>query len=138
MCVKEDIETPVDGRHESYLCKTCLAHMKAGRIPPMSIRNKLHLHDQNEDLKLTELEGAMIAKNLIFEKIFQLPKSRWTALTDKIINVPVNDEDVLNTVNLLPRTPKEARLIGVSLKRKLEYKNTHKQQLIDPVKSGKC
>ena len=119
MCVKEDIETPVDGRHESYLCKTCLAHMKAGRIPPMSIRNKLHLHDQDEDLKLTELEGAMIAKNLIFEKIFQLPKSRWTALTDKIINVPVNDEDILNTVNLLPRNTKGGQIDWSIIKKKI-------------------
>ena len=30
--------------------------------------------------------------------------------------------------------PKEAGLIGVELKRKKEYKNTHKQQLINPEK----
>ena len=28
----------------------------------------------------------------------------------KIINVPINYEDVLNTIELLPRTPKEAEL----------------------------
>ena len=37
-------------------------------------------------------------------------------------------------VESLPRTPKEAGLIGVSLKRKLEYKNTHKRQLVNPAK----
>ena len=85
-------------------------------------------------MKLTELEGSLIAKNLIFQKIYQLPKSRWTALTDRIINVPVNNEDILNTIESLPRTPKEAGLIGVSLKRKLEYKNIHKRQLVNPAK----
>ena len=34
----------------------------------------------------------------------------------------------------MPRTPSEAGLIGVALKRKKEYKNTHKNQLVDPSK----
>ena len=100
----------------------------------MSVKNNLRLEAQDDTLQLTELEGALIAKNLIFQKIYQLPKSRWTALTDRIINVPINDDDILNTVESLPRTPKEAGLIGVSLKRKLEYKNTHKRQLVNPEK----
>ena len=70
-------------------------------------------------------------------KIFQLPKSRWTALKDKIVNVPVNDDDIINTVSKLPRTPAEAGLIEVDLKRKKEYKNSHVKQLIDPKKCFK-
>ena len=92
------------------------------------------LDKQDENLKLTELEGAMIAKSLPFLKIHQLPKSRWTVLSDRIINVPINDEDIINTVKLLPITPIEAGLIGVSLKRKLVYKNVHKNQLVSPYK----
>ena len=34
----------------------------------------------------------------------------------------------------MPRTPSQAAKIGVALKRKKEYTNTHKYQLIDPVK----
>ena len=108
--------------------------MKKQKIPPMSVANNLKLAKQDESLNLTELEGSLIAKNLIFQKIYQLPKSRWTALTDRIINVPITNEDILNTVQSLPRTPKEAGLIGVSLKRKLEYKNIHKRQLVNPEK----
>ena len=76
-------------------------------------------------------------KNLLFAKIYQLPKSRWTALTDKMINVPITNDDVKNTVALLPRTPKEAQLVGISLKRKLEYKNAHTSQLVNPSKIKK-
>ena len=133
-CIGFDIETPINGKKDCYVCKTCIVHMKAKRMPPMSVKNNLELERQDENLILTELEGSLIAKNLIFLKIFQLPKSRWTALTDKIVNVPITNEDINNTVELLPRTPKEAGLIGVTLKRKLEYKNTHKQQLVDPKK----
>ena len=46
----------------------------------------------------------------------------------------MNPEDVLNTIERLPRTPLEAGLIPivpVNLKRKLEYKTTHLTQLID-------
>ena len=133
-CVEEEIATPINGENDCYLCKTCITHMKEKKMPPMAASNKLRLEVQDENLQLTELEGALIAKNLIFQKIYQLPKSRWTALTDRIINVPINDEDILNTVQLLPRTPKEAGLIGVSLKRRLEYKITHKRQLVNPEK----
>ena len=70
-------------------------------------------------------------------KIFQLPKSRWTALKDKIINVPVNDDDIINTMTRLPRTPNEAGLIEVDLKRKVEYKNSHIKKLINPTKCYK-
>ena len=103
-------------------------------MPPMSVQNKLKLDELQEDMILTDMEGSLIAKNLLFAKIYQLPKSRWTALTDKMINVPIANEDVKNTVALLPRTPKEAQLVGISFKRKLEYKNAHISQLVNPCK----
>ena len=68
----------------------------------------------------------------MFQKIFLLPKSRWTALKDKLVNVPITDQAINTTLPSFPRTPNEAGLIGVSLKRKKELKNTHKQQLISP------
>ena len=58
-------------------------------------------------------------------------------MKDKIINVPVKDDDVINTITRLPRTPNEAGLIEVDLKRKVEYKNSHIKQLINPEKCYK-
>jgi hypothetical protein len=60
------------------------------------------------EIKLTELENYLIAQNIIFQKMFQLPKSRWSATKDKLVNIPVSLNDVLNTVSSLPRTPSEA------------------------------
>ena len=43
-------------------------------------------------------------------------------------------QDVINTIQSLPRTPAEAGIIPiipVNLKRKLEYKNTHLAQLVN-------
>ena len=73
---------------------------------------------------MTELEGSLIAKNLIFQKIFLLPRSRWTALKDRVINVPITDEAINETIKMLPRTPNEAGLIGLELKRKIEMKRS--------------
>ena len=103
-------------------------------MPPMSVMNGLQIPDHDEELELTELEGNLIAKNIVFMKIFHLPKSRWTGLKDRIVNVPIKDDTIMNTVTKLPRTPAEAGLIEVNLKRKLEYKNSHVKQLIDPKK----
>ena len=75
----------------------------------MSAMNGLQLNEtdkeiEDQNLKLSELEGALIAKSIIFQKIYQLPKSRWTALKDRLINVPINDEDIINTLEH-SRTP---------------------------------
>ena len=60
------------------------------------------------------------------------------ACKDRLINIPIGTDDVLNTLQKLPRTPKEAGLLEVKLKRKLDYKNTHKQAYIDPKKMYKA
>ena len=85
----------------------------------MSTMNRLKIYNHDPELELTELEGNLIAKNIVFVKIFELPKSRWTALKDKIINVSVKDDDILNTVTRLPRKLNEAGLIEVDLKTKI-------------------
>ena len=124
---------------ERFICETCLRYLKEGKLPPKSFKNSLELHNtdaelKKEDLWLTELEGSLIAQNIVFQKIYQLPRSRWTGLKDKIINVPISTVAINNTLALLPRTPAQAGLIGISLKRRKEMKNTHKQQLINPDK----
>ena len=54
---------------------------------------------------------------------------------DKVINIPVEEDSVINTLNQLPRTPDQAGLIEVTFKRKLEMKNSHiRGQLVNPEK----
>ena len=119
-----------------YICHACKKHLLNGKMPPMCAENGLKIYPiRDESLKLTEVERNMIALRILFMKMCLLKKSRWLGLNDRIINVPVNDDDVLNTVSILPRTPDQAGLIEVDFKRKLEYKNSHvKGQLIDPEK----
>ena len=70
----------------------------------MAATNGLKVYQHDPDIELTELGATLIAKRIVFMKIFQLPKSRWTALKDKIINIPINEDDIVNTITSLPRT----------------------------------
>ena len=134
-CIDKEEIIHIHGKKSySYLCHTCQNTMKKGQVPCMSVKNGLILRPLNQDSKLSEVENNLIAQSIIFQKIFLLPKSRMSAVKDKLVNVPVGASDVLNTIQHIPRTPKEAGLIQVKLKRKLEYKNYHKQEYIDPKK----
>ena len=58
-----------------YLCHNCHNWIRKGRVPCIHISNGLALDEIPEDLKLTNLEQQLIAKNLIFLKVKKLPRS---------------------------------------------------------------
>ena len=122
------------GKH--YICNTCKKYLTKGRGPPMSVLNGLSMIDftdtEGNKIDLSELEATLIAKNIIFMKIFQLPKSRWSAVKDKTVNVPIPETVVLETIKKFPRMPSQAGIIPIKLKRKKEYKNYVAQQYIRP------
>ena len=104
----------------------------------MSVMNNLQLHhtDQqlkNLDLKLTELEAVLVAPNILFQKIYELPKSRWTSLDGRVVNVPISKDSRICTIEQmkLPRTPLEGEVIIVELKRKKEYKGSVYKELVN-------
>ena len=135
----ESSKINMENKKDQFICKTCLGYLRKGKLPPTSVKNNLQLSQtdkqlEDEGLILTELENSLIATRIIFQKIFLLPKSRWSAMKDKQINIPITSDRINETLEKLPRTPQNAGLIGVELKRKLEYKNIHKHQLINPHK----
>ena len=84
-----------------------------GRCPPNSHKNQLdlYIYKHGDTLNLGELEAAMIALNIVFQKIYLLPVSRWTGVKDKIVNVPILPETVNKNIQSLPRTPKDAQVM---------------------------
>ena len=132
--MKEEVVTSFAIKQKMFICKGCKVSMERGKMPKMCANNGLNVEIIPENLILTELENNLIAKNIIFQKLHKKPKSRWSGTHDRLVNIPIGDQDVLNTVKNLPRTPAEAGIITVKLKRKLEYKNSRTKQLIDPKK----
>ena len=127
-----------DHKTGHYICGTCKATMMTGKVPSMAEINGLQLLDIDKDCYLTDLENNLIALNLNFQYIFSLQKSRWAATKNQMISVPVTPNTVMNTVEQLPRLPKDAGLIAVKLKRKKIYKNCHKKEFVDPRKIFKA
>ena len=128
---QEAPEDSFDINSRNYICKGCQASMKRGKMPKMCANNGLAVDILPKELKLTDLENNLIAKNILYQKVHKKPKSRMAGTHDKLVNIPIGNQDILKTVTSLPRTPTESKIIVVGLKRKLEYKNTHLEQLID-------
>ena len=128
-----------ENQEDRYLCSNCALYLKKGKLPPNSAKNGLELNETFEDMKknnlyLTEFEASLVAPMMIFQKVMTLPKSRWCGIKDKMILIPIEQESINKTLTQLPRTPTDAGLLAVNLKRKMSYKNTHKSELIDPAK----
>ena len=81
---------------------------------------------------MTDLERQLISKTMLFMKIRPLPRSRMDGITDRVINVPLLDSDISDTLSSFPRIPDEAHLVTVKLKRMLGMKNVHKQAFVRP------
>ena len=115
----EEIIQCIKKKPQSYICHTCKETLMKGKMRCMSVKNGLSLSPiASENLKLSEIENNLIAQNILFQKIFLLPKSRMSVVKDWLLNVPIAASDVINTIKNIPRAPKEAGLVQVKLKRR--------------------
>jgi hypothetical protein len=121
-------------RNQLTLCHNCHNLFKKSKIPRIHYSNGLKLDKVPEELQLKDLEQQLIARLLLFIKIKKLPTSRMKANFDKVISVPIEEDDVSKTISALPRHPDQSKIVAVQLKRKLEMKNTHLQEFIRPAK----
>ena len=115
-----------------FLCHSCYQSLKKNEMTKLSAMNNFLVEINPEQLKLSDFEMQLIAKDLLFMKIFSLPKSRMPAIKDKVINVPLTHLDIRRTTTLLPRNFDESLLVNVQLKRIKDFKNVHSQALVRP------
>ena len=106
----------------------------------MSNQNDLEVFDNEEypELNLTEMETSLIAKNLLFMKLYKLPTSRMTAIKDRVVCVPIDDDTINQTLQSLPRAPNEAGVVPVNWKRRKSDKGNHLQEWVNVDKIFKC
>jgi hypothetical protein len=130
---KDSINSTYAKAEQCVLCHTCHHSLIVRKKRPAnSYNNGLKFDPVPLALQLTELEQQLIAKTLLFMKVRPLPRSRMDGIIDRVINVPLTDADVANTLASLPRTPDESFLCSVKLKRMQKLKNVHKEALIRP------
>ena len=82
---------------ELYICDNCHLYLKKNELPPLNTQNGMELDKIPDELNLTPLEKQLISKNLYFLKIRKLPKTQMDMFNDRVINVPLEDDDLLKT-----------------------------------------
>ena len=92
--LKEDTEEKlknlmvVESLRYKFICRNCHSYVKKDKLPPQNIKNGLELDNQPDCLKkLSDLESVLIARKILFIKIFQLPLG-MDATVDKVVHVP--------------------------------------------------
>ena len=61
-----------------------------------------------------------------------MPKNFMPGMTGKMINVPLEQSDISNTMNVLPRCADEASIVALQLKKKQELKSAYAESFIRP------
>ena len=117
-----------------HLCHSCIRHLEKEQMPPICSKNCLEYGEIPDCLDLNTIEKQLIVKNLIFIKVRQLHPTMMDAMNDKVVNVPITDDDIIKEVTSLPRTEKNSGMVNIKLKRKMGIKNYHKMGLIRPEK----
>ena len=127
--------TMTSEKETAFICRVCFNTLKEGKFPPKSSTNCLAAVPVPEDLlPRSYLEEALLARVLVFIKIFSLKTSLMPAMKDKCIVIPLERGDVYNTVESMPRLPSEAGIIDIQWKRRMAMRNVHLQAKVDPDK----
>ena len=114
-----------------HLCNTCRRYLDKLEMPAMCAKNSLEYAQIPTCLQIPNLERQLICRDLTFLKVRQL-KYGMSAINDHVINVPIDDDDIIKTVNRLPRTEKNHGMVTVGLKRDMGLKKFHKLEMISP------
>jgi hypothetical protein len=117
-----------------HLCLNCHDLIRQKKMPSNNVSNGLALDPIPPELEVLSIEEATIARNLIFEKLVRLPKTRMSGLIDRVINVPLTIDDVQQTVDMLPISMEDAAIIPLQFKIMKSLKNNHWVGFIRPAK----
>ena len=140
-CIEKDEFYDPRGNGNHFICKNCYKPLTLGKMPRQCICNGLYVEEIPDDLvDLTGLENQLIAPYLLFMKIRKVPKSGIELMQDRVVLVPVEPCDIMNTIEktLLPRSMAESSVVAVDFKRMKDLKNTHQSGCIRPVKMSKA
>ena len=115
----------------SYLCMTCSRSLDKLEMPNICAKNCLEYTPIPTCLKIPNLERQLICRDLTFIKVRQL-RYGMSANYDRVINVPIDDDDIIKTVSSLPRTEKNHGMVTVGLKRDMSLRTFHKKEMVSP------
>ena len=104
----------------NFICKTCMSHIKKGKIPPCAMNNGMKFPEQGPLKEMNMLELSLLAPVLPFMRIYKAPQGQQMKIQGNMVLVPA---DVRNSVTVLPRLPSDTATIKAKLKRRLRYRS---------------
>ena len=127
------IDLAIELNGKRYICHNCKNYLAKKEMPPLNFQNGLRVSKAPDCLKnLKPLEKQLIKKNLPFLKVRKLPKTQMEAMNDKVVNVPISDDDLIKNVESLPRTKETNGIINLKMKRRLKQKSYYKMETARP------
>ena len=105
--------------HIELVCSTCKKSIYAGKIPKLSIYDRMGFPQRSSELELCPLEECLVSPRIPFMHIQNLPCGSQKLVHGNIVNVPVDISPIINT---LPHTLSDSYTVAVRFKCKKKYK----------------
>ena len=120
-------------QNDHWICQNCQRVLNKGDMPNMCHANGLANSKIPKVFKdLSCIEKLTTKMILPFIKIRELPTSRMKQQYEKIVNVAISDNDILNTNIRLPRMSDKLGTVNVAIKRDHQYPTYRKPELVRP------
>ena len=116
--------------NKEWICRTCRDSIKEGRVPKLSIENKMGFPPKPKELDLNGMEERFTAPRLTLFQMRDLPCGGMKSVRGNSVKLPI---DIAPTVDMLPRTLDNTETIAINFKRRMCYKGcAFKQENIRP------
>ena len=111
----------ISAEDKEWICRTCRDSIKEGRIPKLSIENKMGFPVRPKELDINGMEERFTSPRLTLFQLKYLHCGGQASVTGNSVNLPI---DIAPTVDMLPRTLDNTETIAVNLKRRMCYKGS--------------
>ena len=109
----------VSAENKEWICRTCRDSIKNGKIPKLSIENKMGFPEQPTELNLNGMEERLTSPRLTLFQMRDLPCGAQKSVRGNSVNLPI---DIAPTVDMLPHTLDNSETIAINFKRRMCYK----------------
>ena len=115
-----------------WICKRCNKYQKDGKISPIDVKEMLlGCGELPKHLQPNTTECRLVSQTIPFMKILSLPAGGQSCVKGPVVNVPIQPD---KTCMQLPRKLSDAGIVGVQIKRKLDYKSVVMSDVVNPDK----
>ena len=100
--------------NKEWICRKCRDSIKEGKIPKLSIQNKMGFPQKPKELDLNGMEECFTAPRLTLFQMRDLACGGQKSVRGNSVNLPI---DIAPTVDMLPHTLDNTETIAINFKR---------------------